>query len=304
MVLMMNLVYLQTFLAVADSGSFTQAAESLDVSKGLVSRHVQGLENSLEVRLFHRTTRSLSLTEEGKELYGKARQIQIIATEAERRVRDYGQRLSGELRVTAPLSLGRMLCREVIPAFRLQYPDIQLDLNFGAKTQDVVFGEFDIAFRAHDQLPDDAVAKNLGFIRNVLVCSPKVAESLVAADISDLHCYEFIANGQSNQWNSLQLVRGNEEYEVEVKGQIASNTYESILELALQGLGVASLPHYLVDTLIQHGELIRLFPEWSVQTHRLYILYAQRRAMPEKVSVFLDSVHNWLDNKGYLILED
>ncbi|WP_370298790.1 LysR family transcriptional regulator, partial [Pontibacterium sp.] len=94
----MNLTYLQTFLVVADEHSFTRAAEILDVSKGLVSRHVQKLEESLNAKLFLRSTRSISLTEVGEELYTKAKQIQLLATEAEVRVRDITQEVSGDLK--------------------------------------------------------------------------------------------------------------------------------------------------------------------------------------------------------------
>ncbi|WP_032547686.1 LysR family transcriptional regulator, partial [Vibrio crassostreae] len=96
----MNLIYMQTFLTVAEEQSFTKAAEVLDVSKGLVSRHVQRLEETLNSKLFHRTTRSISLTEVGEELYSKAKQIQLLAIEAEMRVLDMTQEVAGDLKIT------------------------------------------------------------------------------------------------------------------------------------------------------------------------------------------------------------
>lgn len=297
----MNLIYLQTFLAVATSGSFTQAADHLDVSKGLVSRHVQHLEKSLNARLFHRTTRSVQLTEEGQELYSKAKQIQILAKEAELRIKDYSQELSGKLRVTAPLSLGQKLCQQVIPEFCRKYPKIDLNLSFGAESKDVEFGEFDIALRASTNLPDNVIAKDLGFIKNVLVCSPELVASLKADDIIALQEHDFIVHGQVNQWNTLQIVKGAEAYQVAVNGKITSNTYESIYELAKAGLGTASLPLYLVEQGLQAGSLVRVFPDWVVKTHQIYALYSQRRITPKKVLVFLDSVKGWFQEGQYVV---
>ncbi|MCC4821385.1 LysR family transcriptional regulator, partial [Vibrio lentus] len=103
----------------------------LDVSKGLVSRHVQRLEETLNSKLFHRTTRSISLTEVGEELYAKAKQIQLLATEAEMRVLDMTQEVAGDLKITAPIEFGRALCRHIIPTFKQEYPKVDLILDFG-----------------------------------------------------------------------------------------------------------------------------------------------------------------------------
>ncbi len=107
----MNLTYLQTFLVVAEEGSFTKAAEVLDVSKGLVSRHVSNLEKALNAKLFHRTTRRITLSEVGDELFTKAKQIQLLASEAEIRVKDITLEFSGDLKVTGPIEFGKALCR-------------------------------------------------------------------------------------------------------------------------------------------------------------------------------------------------
>lgn len=239
----MNLTYLQTFLVVADESSFTKAAEVLDVSKGMVSRHVQKLEETLNSRLFHRTTRSINLTEVGEELYTKAKQIQLLATEAEMRVKDITQEVSGDLKITAPFEFGRALCRHVLPPFRKHYPKVNLILDFGPIKKKIETGDFDIAFRAYDELPNDVIAKELGFIRNVLVCSVNYAQGKKLEAIKDIHQCSFILNSQNERWNQLELISGQQKYHVEVTGNLRSNTYSSILELVMQDMGVASLPY-------------------------------------------------------------
>lgn len=298
----MNLTYLQTFLVVAEQGSFTKAAEVLDVSKGLVSRHVCNLENSLSAKLFHRTTRRIALSEVGEELFSKAKQIQLLASEAEIRVKDITQEFAGDLKITAPFEFGRALCRHVIPSFVRQYPQINLILDFGPLKKEIVSGDFDIAFRADDELPNDVVGQELGFIRNVLVCRKDFVQGRQVQSIMDLHLCPFILNGQNERWNQLELVNGDKQYHIEVGGNLVSNTYSSILALAKQGLGVACLPYYQAEELINSGEFIHLLPEWAVKTHKLSLLYAQRRVTPRKLVTFNLAVKKWLgSNHLYLI---
>lgn len=296
------MTYLQTFLAVAEENSFTKAAEVLDVSKGLVSRHVQRLEEVLSARLFHRTTRSITLTEVGEELYSKAKQIQLLATEAELRVKDMTQEIAGDLKVTAPIELGRALCRHVIPLFRKQYPQVNLILDFSPMKKKVEFGDFDVAFRAYDELPDDVIAKDFGFIRNVLVCSESYARRNRVVAVEDIHQCNFILNSQNERWNQLELISSQQAFNIEVTGTLRTNTYSSILELTKQGVGIGSLPFYQVEELIESGELRHVLPEWSVKTHKLSLIYAQRRVTPKKLVTFNLAVTNWLQSSNlYLI---
>ena len=301
----MNLTYLQTFHVVAEEQSFTKAAEVLDVSKGLVSRHVQRLEELLNTRLFHRTTRSITLTEAGSALYNKAKQIHLLATEAEMHVKDITQEVSGELKVTAPIEFGRALCRHVIPVFVKQYPKVSLTLDFGPAKKRIESGDYDIAFRAYDELPSDVVARDLGFVRNVMVCHGSYLRGVSLKSIEDIHQCRFILNSQNDRWNQLELVNKDKKYNISVTGSLRSNTYNSILELVLQGCGLASLPYYQVDQLLESGELVHVLPEWSVKTHKLSLIYAQRRVTPKKLVTFNLAVKQWLESSNlYMVSEN
>ncbi|MCG9778039.1 LysR family transcriptional regulator [Photobacterium damselae] len=300
----MNLIYLQTFLAVAEKKSFTLAAKELGVSKGLVSRHIKNLEDSCNAKLFYRTTRSIQLTEIGEELHIKAKEIQAIAVEAKTRVRDMTQELSGSLKVTAPFELGAMLCRHVIPSYKKSYPEISLELNFGPTAKKIEIGDFDIALRAYNELPNDVVAKELGFIRNVLVCSHNYARNNKHININNLEKYNFILNGQNSKWNELQLFSkiNNINDIKQVEGNVSANTYHSLLELASQDLGIVSVPYYQVKELIDSNKIVHLLPEWSIKTHKLYLVYAQRRVIPKKMSLFNSAVTEWLSTDNQYLL--
>ncbi|EGU49388.1 LysR family transcriptional regulator [Vibrio ichthyoenteri ATCC 700023] len=302
MVLMMNLIYLQTFLTVAQEGSFTKAADVLDVSKGLVSRHIQRLEMSLNSKLFHRTTRSISLTESGRDLLTRAQQIQLLATEAEMRVRDMAQEISGELRITAPLEFGRSLCQSVIPAYCQQNPKVEVICDFGPGKKRIELGEFDVAIRAFDTLPEDVVAKELGDMRNVLVAAPDFFATLETVTIDNIEQLPFVLNSQNERWNHLQLVRGDEIVFKQVTGHIRANTYTAILSLAQQGMGLACVPFMHVEAMIERGELVQVLPQWSAKSHKLSLIYAQRRITPSKLVKFNQAVVDWLRaNPRYLI---
>lgn len=298
----MNLIYLQTFKVVAEQQSFTKAAETIGVSKGLVSRHIVKLENSLALKLFHRTTRSLNLTEAGEKLLYKAKQIQQLATEAEIQLKDMTQEMSGELKVTAPLEFGRMLCRHVIPNFQHQHPTIKLQLDFGPLKKMIEIGDFDIAFRAYDILPSNVIAKNIGNIRNVLVCDNRFQQKQQIKTIEQLQHCQFIENSQNKNWNQLNLFKNDQHRLIKLSGSIRCNTYHSILELVRQSMGVASLPYYQVEDLINTGQLFHLLPEYGIKTHPLSIIYAQRKTTPLKIQAFYIEVQKWLQsNVMYLI---
>ncbi|WP_432579671.1 LysR family transcriptional regulator [Vibrio sinus] len=299
---MMNLEHLQTFLSVATTSSFTKAAESLDVSKGLVSRHIQKLEEHLGAKLFHRTTRKIDLTEAGHELFLKAQQIRMLSIEAEMRVKDLTHDLSGELKITAAPEFGQMLCRTIIPQFVSQFPEVDLRLNFDVDEKSVESGDFDIAIRAHEKLPQDVIAKNLGYIRNVLVCSPDFIAQHQATELIDIQALPFVLNNYKSEWNSLDLISGSQEFHVNVTGNLSANNYQTALALVMQDLGVASLPYYQVEEYLEQGRLYPLFPGWSVRAQKLSLIYAQKRVTPKKIMTFNQMVLNLLgERKQYLL---
>lgn len=302
----MNLEHLQTFLCVSNmtSTSFTKAAESLNVSKGLVSRHIQKLEDYLGTKLFHRTTRKLELTEAGQALWEKAQQIHMLSVEAEMRVNDLIHDLSGELKITAAPEFGQLLCRTVIPQFRAMYPDVGLHLNFEQEEKSVEFGDFDIAFRAVSSLPNDVVAIRLGSIRNVLVCSEQFRQQHPVEDIAGIQQLPFILHNYKSDWNTLTLKSIDTQLQMSVSGELSASNYQTAMTLAMQGLGIASLPFYQVERHIADKELCQLFPNWSVKAHQLSLLYAQKRVTPKKVTVFNQLVQSMLNQQSNYLLHD
>ncbi len=304
LMLIVNLTHLQTFISVASSGGFSAAAETMDVSKGLVSRHIQLLERELATRLFHRTTRRVSLTEAGEALLVQARQIQHLACQAELQIRDLTQECSGTLKITAPVELGRVLCRDIIPRFHNDFPKVDLVLDFDPDAKDIEAGEFDIALRAGEPLPDNVVARDFGIIRNVLVAAPAYLYSKDKIDCCDeLSDASLILSCYRSEWNQLTLCNGVDRTTLDVKSSIYTNSYTSALELVLAGMGIASLPLYQVESQINASTLLRVLPAYSLPVHRLSLIYSGQRIMPRKIVMFNRYIMDWQKDHKHFFMD-
>lgn len=290
----MNLTHLQSFLKVAQLGGFSAAAEVLDVSKGMVSRHIGSLEESLQCKLFNRTTRRVTLTEPGKELLEKALQIESIAGQAQQNIHNLTQETTGTLKFTAPGELGRVVCKEVIQDFMTQYPKVNLSLSFSRQIKDVEFGEFDVALRAYEQVPDNLVAKNFGYAKNIIVASPQWLENNPISNVNELQNVNCIQDNYRSHWNRWELVtKDGEKMFIQTNSNLACSDYIDTRLLATLGLGVANLPRYVVEDELRQKRLVQLFPSWYSNVHRLHLIYAKQRYYPKKIRGFIDLILQW-----------
>ncbi|WP_299143363.1 LysR family transcriptional regulator [uncultured Vibrio sp.] len=290
----MNLMHLRTFLNVAQLGGFSAAAELLDISKGMVSRHIRSLEDSLQCQLFNRTTRSVTLTEPGFELLEKAQEIEKLANQAQLNIYGLVQEAFGKVKLTAPSALGRIICKEVIRGYVEEYPKVNLSLSFSRKINDVEFGQFDIAIRAYDSLPDNLVAKELGYVKNILVASPKWVQDNPVEDVADLRQYDAINDNNQTDWNVWNLqTKSGEKETIETLSKIACSDYSDSLLMTKLGLGVANLPRYVVEEDLKNGSLVHILPEWYSSIHRLYLAYTKLRSYPKKVTGLTHLILQW-----------
>ncbi len=149
----MNIAHLASFYEVVLRGSFSAAADTLGVSKGMLSRHVSALESSLNAQLLQRTTRRLSLTEAGKTLYQQAGEIFALARQAEQDIQALTEEDGGRLRFTCPVSTGDRMVSELLASFAALCPGVEVELNFTNQMVDMSQGENDIALRAMNEVP-------------------------------------------------------------------------------------------------------------------------------------------------------
>lgn len=290
----MNLTHLESFYHVARLGSFTQAAEYLDASKGLVSRHVNKLEVALNAQLFHRTTRVIKLTEAGSALFKKAEQIVSLADTAQQSLADelYGR--TGHLRFTAPVHFGERILMDVMPKFTSAFPEVHIELNLSKSMENMEHGENDIAVRLYNRhvLPDNVVAQKMGHIKAILVASPSYLEQVGdithAEQLQDVACIlhdQFLQLDIYNQQGGVTAVQAAAKYRAEI--------YSTLLLLARVGYGVANVPIYSAEQALASGELIHVLPDTYLKYHRLAIIHAKHRQLPEKIKYFKKLLLQW-----------
>lgn len=300
----MNLQNLESFYYVATKGGFSHAALYLEVSKGLISRHIRALEEELNCQLFHRSTRSVTLTEAGQHLLIKAEQIFVLANSAQQQVQDLTQDAKGLIRFTSPVTLGEKLIGDILPSFHRQCPKVDLELNFSTSALQVETGEQDIALRAFEVIPDNLVAKQVGKTRNVLVASLEYIKEFGQPDAPlDIYRHQCISNSHKVSWNHWKLVKGKHTIDLDVKGHVSTNEYSTARILALHGEGIANLPYYLVEDDLAQGKLINVLADFNVPVHELHIVHAAQRLIPKKMRIFKSLLSQWFeDHPQYLSL--
>lgn len=299
----MKLTHVETFLKVAQLQSFSAAADALNVSKGLVSRHIKSLEAALQCSLLHRTTRCVTLTEAGHELFVAAVEIEVLTHKASNNIKRILQDDHGVIRFTVPKSLGCQLCKKAIPDFVHHYPNVKIDLEMTNELKDIEFGEFDIALRTHDNLPNNVIARNLGSMKNILVASPEWVSRYQITTPNDLNHAECIQNSVNKSWNHWPLFSDDQTDKViSTNGNLTCSSYEGIRSLALSGLGLANLPIPLVEEYLNEGQLVRVLPQWYSVQHHFHLVYAQQQCYSQKLKCFIETLLCWRNENEHWFL--
>lgn len=277
------------FVKVAETRSFVAAGKALGVSASAVGKRVARLESRLAVRLFHRSTRSITLTAEGALFLERSRRIlaEIEATEAE--LSQASQAPRGKLRVSLP-QVSSMIV-PLLSDFIGQYPQIELDLDFSDRMVDIVGEGFDVVLRAGEPSDSRLNARRLGDFRHVLVGSPTYfAEHGIPrhprelARHAGLH-YRFLTTGKLQRW---PLRRADNGADHEVPVSMVCNHLETRICFAMRGHGIACLPDFTITQQLERGELVTVLDEHLDHGGCLYLLWPSGRQMSPKLRVFID----------------
>jgi DNA-binding transcriptional LysR family regulator len=279
------------FIGVVQAGSFSQAAVEAGLSAQAVSKAIRQLEDHLGVRLFHRTTRSLSLTDEGQRLFELANPGLRLLDEALDNVQNSREAVDGLIRVAAPTSLGALVLAPLIAEFQQQYPSAHFDLQLADQFTDLIAAKIDVGFRAGNPPERNLVARHIGDIALNIVAAPAYIERHGAPKhISELAKHRCTGFRQPNTGRLLPW---------ELKGEggtifqdilcVASfNTAESEVQAVRAGLGIGQLALYMLDDDLETGKLVQLLPQQVASGGGVYMYYAQRTRMPLRVRHFID----------------
>ena len=288
---------LTMFLAVANAMSFRKAAIEEGVSPQAVSKAVKHLEKHLEVKLLYRTTRHLSLTEEGEYLYQNANPGMQMLNDALSGLEGNKRGMAGRIRLAAPLVFGNRILLPLMDDFQQAYPDIHFDLMLSDDFVDTVSQRIDIGFRTGQSPERNIISRKLGDIVSVICAAPSYIEKYkVPSTISDLQnhrCTGFLhpQTGKELPW---EINRNGEVEYVHVPAVARFNNIEAEIDAVKRGLGVGQLSEYLIRKELDSGELVTLLPEGKVARLGIYMYYTERTQIPFRVRRFIDHCVNKL----------
>jgi DNA-binding transcriptional LysR family regulator len=279
------------FARIVEAGSFSKAAQRLDLPKSTVSRRIALLEASLGERLLQRTTRRLVLTEFGESLVEHARKVAEEVEAAGALAQHRQAEPSGKLRISMPGDFANLYLTELIARFAASYPAVSLELDLSPRRVDLVAEGFDIAIRMGD-LPEDSSlnARRVSLERFGLYAAPSyTALRGLPEHPDDLARHDLLCilsrNGGATPW---VLERGKQRWEHAVQARLTANSPELLARIAAGGVGIAASSTLFVQPYLEKGELVRVLPEWEFPAATGWAVFPGRRLMPAKTRAFLD----------------
>lgn len=288
---MESLSGLMAFVRTAESNSFVAASERLGVSASAISKSVARLEYELGVRLFNRSTRRLSLTEEGALFFEHGRRIIAEIEEAEFGLSRLNEAPRGRLRVSVP-AIGYRMLMPVLPEFAARYPEVELDLDFNDRLIDVIYEGVDAVIRSGTPNDSQLKAHSLGTFRFVLVGAPayfaRRGMPRSPADLEGHAClrYRFPTTGQLQTWTLR--VEPADTARTTVPNTHTFNNIEALISAVTVGLGMAYLPDFAVNDALRSGTLISVLEAFIEESGQFSILWPGNRYMLPKLRVFVD----------------
>lgn len=279
------------FARIVECGSFSLAAERVQLPKSTVSRRITLLEGKLGERLLQRTTRKLVLTEFGASLLEHAQKVADETEAAGALVQHRQVAPSGLLRVSMPADFANAAVSAVLAKFMDRYPAISLELDLSPRRVDLVAEGFDLAIRMGN-LPDDATlaARRVTFSRIALYAAPAYTTLRgLPEHPDDLFKHDLLSlPPRINGLIRWKLLRGKTEWERELPVRLLANSPEMLVRMATTGIGVAASTEMFAQQYLQAGTLVRVLPDWSFPTVTGWAVFPGRRLMPAKTRVFLD----------------
>ncbi|PSW19650.1 LysR family transcriptional regulator [Photobacterium sanctipauli] len=273
------------FVAVAEAESFTAAAKQLGISTAQVSRQISALENRLNTKLFYRTTRKVSLTEEGSIYYRHCRQLQDGLEEAERAISDRRGTPQGNLKLTAPVTYGEQYVMPLVADFMLLYPEIEVTVELTNRQVDLVEGGFDLAIRLGKLTSSSMMAKKLTTRTQYVCAAPAYLEKYgIPHSLSELRHHNCLV-GNYDHW---RFQEGNKERSVRVSGNLRCNSGFALRDAALKGIGLVQLPDYYIADDLATGALVAALENFQEAEEGIWALYPHNRHLSPKVRLLVD----------------
>jgi len=282
------------FVYVADYESFTRAAKELGISTAQVSRQISVLEKRLSIKLLYRTTRKVSLTEEGRVFYQHCRGVLDGLDAAEQAVSNLQSKPQGRIKLTAPVTYGEQQLLPLVNDFMVQYRDIEVTAFLSNQKIDLIDGGYDLAIRIGKLSDSTMMAKKLSRRTNFVCAAPAYLEKYgIPHSLSDLSQHNCLL-GTRDYWHFIEDGKidsgknSNKEKNLRVSGSVQYNSGHSLVDAALKGLGIVQLPDYYVQKYLASGELVSILNNYREPEESIWAVYPHNRHLSPKIRLLVD----------------
>jgi len=296
----MNLNDVRLFLRVVETNSFTAAADTLGIQKSTISRRIAQLEDDLGVRLLQRSTRKLSLTDEGQELFDRCRPLVEELEQVPDLVSANQQDPRGKLRITVPTEMGIYMLDEVVAGFLQRYPKLEVDIELSTRVVDLIEEGYDLALRVGDLADSSLIARPISSITLGLYASPGYLEKHgtpeTPADLSDHLCITL--QKPNPQWRFENWEQG---APISVSGRIRGNSLSFAASMAAKDLGIARLPRPFAASMVESGCLVPVLQEYKASQVTINAVYPSRRHLNPKGMLCIDYVKEMLQDHPWMV---
>ncbi|MCX7080216.1 MAG: LysR family transcriptional regulator [Pseudomonas sp.] len=285
-----NLNGLLAFVRAAQMRSFVAAGERLGISASAVGKSVARLEEKLGVRLLNRSTRRISLTDEGTLFFERCQRIVSEVEDAEAELARITDKPRGKLRVSLP-AIGYRMLLPILPEFAERYPDIELDLDFNDRLIDVIAEGVDAVIRSGELMDSQLKSRTLGPFRFVLISAPhyfaRHGTPTTPRELEQHAClrYKFPGTAQLQEW---KLRSKADEPPLLLRSALTSNNLEALIFAATQGLGIAFIPDFVVRDALADGTLVSVLDDYQTDSGKFSVLWPSSRHLLPKLRVFVD----------------
>lgn len=289
----------QVFITIIEQGSMAAAADKLEMSRAMVTRYLAEMEAWAGVRLINRTTRRLSLTSAGEQVYQQALKLNLLAQSLPVQQDKGATALSGLIRISCSQSIANSALSRAISDFLLLYPQMMIDLQISNKVTNLVEDRIDLAIRITNDLEPNLIARPLSTCHSVICASPSYFEHRILptepAHLAMMDCLTYNFFGRSIWLFKKQ----GESFSVPVQGRLSANESTFLADAARYGAGIAMQPYYSVAEYLNSGELIPLLTDYQPQPLGIYAIYTSRQNMPATLRVLLDYLADWFAHSKY-----
>ena len=296
---MNKIAAMQTFVAILDHGSLTAAADALGKALPTVVRSLALLEENLGVRLLRRTTRRMSLTEEGRIYAERCRQILADIDEAEQALSNQQTTPRGELRVTAPVLFGQLHVAPAVVGFLREYAEVQVELLLLDRVVNMVEEGIDVGIRIAPLEDSSMIATRVGEVRRVVCASPSLLERIGTPkhprELAEFPCVHFQGLSTAPVWN---FADGRKSISVPIDGPFSCNQAATAVEACAEGLGVGRFLSYQVESLVADKKLAIVLQDFEPPAIPIHVVFAHARLMTPRVRVFVDWIKQALANRS------